>query len=244
MIKSDEDTLNNQSEYLTENICNRTFHSLLRNEKRQDKNKSKKPFPNYLFPRNVHPVVKHLPELDCHIENYHGTNREPNATKKRRYIKDNILFDDSYTDFNQKLHLTKRQFAQTQNQRSSNGNSGIVNSNLAKNTTLSRRIKDNYTNNPIKWLNQTQINDYNNELQKKMEPHTKRVADYLSSKKIQKTFLNSKSEKTLNICLDKINSIPSSMYKTAIKQKQLEPNFSKKHLLTNRPKHQCLILGS
>lgn len=245
MDEQDENTSYCKTEYLTENICNRTFHSLLRNSK---KDNSSKPLPHYLFLKNsTNHVMKHLPERVCHIENYHGTDTELKQVKKRIYMKDNGMFDDSYTSFNQKEHTTKRQFAQTVTQfqsSSNNTNSDIFNSNFKKNTNLTRRIKENYENNPIKWLNKTELCDYNNAIKKKMEPHKKRIYDNYSSKNIQKSFLNSRSERNTDLRPNKINAVPYAIYKNAIKQKLLDPNFNKKHMTTNAPRVHVNVFDS
>lgn len=233
--KQPDDSNNDKPERLSTLQTNKTFHSLLRKSPNESENVSEK---TYLFPRGECPPPKNLPESKSHIVNFQvEENSKYIAARKVRYIKDNVVLNDSDKDYQPINRFQKKRFAKVETD-TSNQYSNETKNHLQSNPNLSRRVRENYTKNPVSIMNQNQIQDYNTEQQSKMINHTRAVTDYLSSKGVQKSFLaptnntvSSNGNNTRDInnnTSTKINTVPVLMLKKAIDQKKQEPNFAKR----------------
>ena len=132
------------------------------------------------------------------------TGEDPSTIKESqkkhgKHLVSNVIFNDSYVEKNPKINPRRKARYNFEEKYKNNQkySDELVLSDRRK-QLLQRKIKDNYTNNPIKILNQTETEQYNRELALKNKGHSLAFNKMMNSSSCKRILGGIKRDKIRN----------------------------------------------
>lgn len=158
-----------------------------------------------------------------------GDNKKQGINKK--YIPSNVMFNDEYVEKNPKINNKMKVRYEVEKQRKDEKNK-LYSDELRicpeREEAMKRKIKDNYSGNPMEVLTPEKSAKMNNEKRDKIKERTAVIGKYMGSAGLKKIFRDTNGENTNHYGTDKITNGDFNYMKHAIESKKDEPDFKKK----------------